>query len=129
VPRFPLFRDLSPYPGRVYAPHNANMTQTPETTEPPTAPAQSPSTDRSDRPSRVDHLWALVGITAGVVFTVAVIFFSGFYLGRATEGPYGMHRVSDGTCPMMGSGAGMSPGGSMGPGHAATPTPQSTPHP
>ncbi|MCV7310268.1 hypothetical protein [Mycobacterium paraffinicum] len=86
----------------------------------------------------MDHLWALVGIAAGVVFIVAVIFFSGFFLGRASDGTYGGHGVSNGgrdaTCPMMGSGGGMGPGmmgpgGSMAPGQGATPTPRPTPHP
>ncbi|BDE17342.1 hypothetical protein Mkiyose1665_49910 [Mycobacterium kiyosense] len=73
---------------------------------------------------------AVVGITAGVVFVVAVIFFSGLWLGRATHNPYGGR---DGSCPMMsGGGMGpgmMGPGGSMEPHQTATPTPQPTPHP
>nr|VTP04422.1 hypothetical protein BIN_B_05534 [Mycobacterium riyadhense] len=119
--------------------HHSNMAEAPESTEPPSATAQLPYSDRSDRPSRVDHLWALVGITAGVVFIVAVIFFSGFFMGRATDGPYGGHGISnverDGMCPMMGSGGGMAPGmmgpgGSMGPpGQTGPPTPHPTPHP
>ncbi|KAA1248285.1 hypothetical protein F0Q45_21440 [Mycobacterium simiae] len=105
--------------------------------EPP-AEEQPRHSDRSDRQGRLDQLWAVVGITAGVVFVVAVIFFSGFFLGRATDGPYGGQRISDGggggTCPMMGSGGGMGPGmtgpgGSMAPGQTASPTPQPTHHP
>ncbi|WP_054586079.1 hypothetical protein [Mycobacterium intracellulare] len=83
----------------------------------------------------MDQLSAVVGITAGVMFVVAVIFFSGFWLGRASDGGY---RISsggrDGACPMMQSGGGMGPGlmgpgGSMNPRQTATPTPQPTPHP
>ncbi len=105
------------------------MTQTPESTEPTTATGQ-PESDRSDRTSRVDQLLALVGITAGVVFVVAVIFFSGLWLGRATHSPYGGR---DGSCPMMSGGVMapgmMGPGGSMEPHQTATPTTQPTPHP
>lgn len=117
------------------------MTQTPESTEPPIATGQSRNLDRSDPPGRLGQLWAAVGIAAGVVFIVAVIFFSGFFLGRDTDGPYdsyGGYRASSGgrdaTCPMMGSGGGMGPG-MMGPGESmeprqmATPTPQPMPHP
>ncbi|MDP7736282.1 hypothetical protein [Mycobacterium paragordonae] len=113
------------------------MTHVPESAEPPTATEQSSHPVIADRHSRVDHLWAIVSITAGVVFIVAVIFFSGFFLGRTTSGPYGMHQNSGGgggsTCPMMGSGGGMGPGmmgpgGSMEPRQPVTPSP-STPHP
>ena len=80
---------------------------------------------------------AAVGITAGVVFVVAVIFFSGLWLGRASDSTYGGHGISsggrEGSCPMMsGGGMGpgmMGPGGSMSPGQTATPTPQPTAHP
>lgn len=78
-----------------------------------------------------------MAIAAGVVFIVAVLFFSGFFLGRVTHGPYGGHQVSGGgesTCPMMGSGGGVSPGmmgpgGSMQPGHTTMPSTQPAPHP
>ncbi len=78
-----------------------------------------------------------MAITAGVVFIVAVIFFSGFFLGRATHGPYGGYPVSGGgesTCPMMGSGGSMrpgmmSPGGAMEPRQTTAPSTQPTPHP
>ena len=66
---------------------------------------------------------AWVGIIAGVVFTVAVIFFSGFLLGRASDGHKGWQRghhgvhsgPGQGGCPMMRPGSMMSPG-DMGPG-------------
>jgi len=64
---------------------------------------------------------AWVGIVAGVVFVVAVVFFSGFLLGWSSGGgdgrcagemgPGGM----TGQCPMMGPG-GMGAGEMMGPG-------------
>lgn len=104
----------------------------------------------ADRHSRLTSVLLWVGITAGVVFIVAVLFFSGFVLGRYT----GWHRNFDddrtaavGACPMTGSGAqmpmnpgGMSPGG-MGPGgvgpgaantdphHPETPTTTGAPRP
>ncbi|MHA7648887.1 hypothetical protein ACX9NE_03785 [Mycobacterium sp. ML4] len=77
-----------------------------------------------------------MAIAAGVVFIVAVIFFSGFFLGRVTHGPYDGKHVSGGgesTC-RMGSGGGMGPG-MMGPGasreprQTTMPGPQPTPHP
>lgn len=76
---------------------------------------------RSDRPSRLGQAAAWVGIIAGVVFIVAVILFSGFFLGLSSGGPYSWHRGSnvgrDVSCPMMGSGGMMGPGGGMmGPG-------------
>ena len=73
--------------------------------------------DQRDR--RLQRALAWVGIVAGVVFTVAVIFFSGLAVGRASSGYHGWHRgyqsgqMSPGGCPMMGPG-GM--GGMMGPG-------------
>ncbi|ORA20494.1 hypothetical protein BST12_15125 [Mycobacterium angelicum] len=112
--------------------------ETPDSAATTPATGQPSQSDRSDRPGRLDQIWAVVGITAGVVFVVAVIFFSGFFLGRATDNPYGSLRVSDGgrdgVCPMMGSDGGMTPGrmgpgGPMTPGQTATPTPQPMPHP
>jgi hypothetical protein len=81
----------------------------------------------SDQRSRLTAVLLWVGIAAGVVFIVAVLFFSGFFLGRQTR----WHRGYDdnrtgpsGTCPMMGTGGQMpmgpggmmAPGGGMGPG-------------
>jgi hypothetical protein len=93
------------------------MTETPESTSQPTMAGQ-PRHD--DRPSRLTQVLAWVGIIAGIVFVVAVIFFSGFALGWSSGGHYGWHRGyyggqmgpggSTGTCPMMG------PGGQTGPG-------------
>ena len=59
-----------------------NMTETPESrAEPTTVTAQPRYDDRYDRPSRLGQVLAWVVIIAGVVFVVAVIFFSGFFLG------------------------------------------------
>ncbi|WP_096289492.1 hypothetical protein [Mycobacterium ahvazicum] len=78
-------------------------------------------TERSERPSRLGQSAAWVGIAAGVVFVVAVIFFSGVLLGRSSD-DFGWRRDGwpdragghYGTCPMMGTG-GMMPPGEMGP--------------
>ncbi|MDP7703293.1 MULTISPECIES: hypothetical protein [unclassified Mycobacterium] len=113
------------------------MTHVPESAEPTTGTEQLGHPRFADRHSRLDHAWTVVSITAGVVFIVAVIFFSGFFLGRSTSGPYGVHRGYGGetgsTCPMMGSGGGtgpgmMGPGGSMEPRQSTGPSP-SVPHP
>lgn len=81
-----------------------NMTERPESTIESSAVT---------RPSRLGQAVAWVAIVAGVVFVVAVIFFSGLFLGASSGGHYGWHRGYDGgrngTCPMMG------PGGMMGP--------------
>lgn len=129
---------LVPTPRGYSVAKSPGMTQTNESSEPPAATAQPSVDDRSGRPSRVDQIWSVVAIAAGVVFIVTVIFFWGFFLGRATDGPNGGQRASggagDSSCPMMGSGGGMrpgtmGPGGSMEPHQSATPTPQPTTHP
>ena len=89
-----------------------------------------------------------MGIVAGILFIVAVVFFSGFFAARATGG-YGWHRgyqnaqmgpggPMSGGCPMMQMQGGMGPGGmggmgagGMGPGGMAPggprpPTPPSS---
>ncbi|TPG35634.1 hypothetical protein [Mycolicibacterium hodleri] len=88
------------------------MTETAESTaEPTTVTGQRRVDDRHDRPGRLSHhVLAWVGITAGVLFIVVVIFFSGFFLGRSSGG----HRSYDGE--RDGSGQ-MGPGGMMGPGY------------
>lgn len=80
--------------------------------------------DREDRPTRLYWVLAWVGIIAGVLFIVAVIFFSGVFFGRASGGYHGWHRGYQGgqmgsnwstdDCPMMGP-AQTGPGGMMGP--------------
>lgn len=107
------------------------MTQTPESAEPTTDAEQRQYDDRSGRPGWLDQLLTWVGIIAGVVFIVSLIFFSGFFLGRATHGPYGGR---DGGCSMMDSGGrmgpgGMGPGGMMGPQQTPSTTTPHAPHP
>lgn len=92
--------------------------------------------------SRLGQVAAWVVIVAGVVFVVAVIFFSGLFLGWSSGSHYGWHRGyyggHTGTCPMMGPdgmmgpggmGGIMGPGGMMGPGGRMGPqqTPTITP--
>lgn len=95
-----------------------------------------PRTDVSvNRPNRLSQAAAVVGIVAGVLFIVAVIFFSGLMIGAGQGYHHGGYRgMSDdrptSSCPMMGPGGMMEPG-MMGPGHNApmTPTPGPTPRP
>lgn len=104
------------------------MTDTPESKIEPS----------STGPSRLGQVTAWVLIIAGVVFVVAVIFFSGLFLGWSSGAHHGWHRGYDGgregTWPMMGSGGMMGPGGMggmMGPGGMVGPGgpmgPQQTP--
>lgn len=60
-----------------------------ETAEQPTAPTPTSEAPRRGRPYRVYQALAWVGIVAGVVFIVAVVFFSGFVLGRHSSPGYG----------------------------------------
>lgn len=88
-------------------------------------PAETPEGGPA-RNSRVYQVLAWVGIVAGIVFIVAVIFFSGFLAARVADGN-GWHRgyqnsqmrpggPMGGGCPMMQmQGRGMGPGG-MSPG-------------
>ena len=86
-----------------------------------TPPAAEPTvaTDYTDRRQqhRLHRALAWVGIVAGVVFIVAVIFFTGFFLGRGSGGYHGWHRFPGGQgsgCPMMQNGGMMRPGGPGG---------------
>lgn len=135
------------------------MSETPEPVTQPVAattatqPEPAVATDsvvldnRDRKSSRVVQTAAWVGIVAGVVFTVAVIFFSGFILGKHSGGgrfdggpPRHHEMMFRGGPPMMmpmGPGPGMGPGGpgmsgpgpvgpgSAGPGNAgpSQPTP------
>ncbi len=58
------------------------------------APAQPAYVERAPEPrrSRLNAVAAWVGIVAGVVFIVAVIFFSGFILGAHAGGHNGKHH-------------------------------------
>jgi hypothetical protein len=78
-----------------HEPKTAPVAAQVQPTPPPPYPAAPAPVVRDDRnlerrPNRVSSVAAWVGIVAGVVFIVAVIFFSGFILGRATGG--GMHH-------------------------------------
>lgn len=66
-------------------------------TPPPAYPAAP--TEGRRRSSRVTTIAAWVGIVAGVVFIVAVVFFSGFVLGRNSGDGY--HRGGAGHGQMM----------------------------
>jgi hypothetical protein len=105
------------------------MTETPESTIEPTT---------MTRPSRLGQVAAWVVIIAGIVFVVAVIFFSGLVLGWSSGGHDGWHRGyyggRDGTCSMMAPGGmmgpgGMGPGGPMSPHQTPTTTAPTTPRP
>ena len=57
--------------------------------QPPPAPPTYNERDREPRRGRLTAVAAWVGIVAGVVFIVAVIFFSGFILGAHSGGHRG----------------------------------------
>ncbi|MDV3136700.1 hypothetical protein DQP55_17210 [Mycolicibacterium sp. GF69] len=109
------------------------MTETPESRNEPTAVATEKGRGElppgSDHPNRLTQSAAWVGIAAGVVFIVAVIFFSGFFVGKQYDGGHRDGREM--YCPrgmmerggMMGPGQTMGPGGMMGPGQQLSPTP------
>jgi hypothetical protein len=74
--------------------------------------AERPHGEESyERPNRLGQTAAWVGIVAGVVFVVAVIFFSGVLLARSSD-DFGWRRDGwsegaggkVGTCPMMAPG-------------------------
>ena len=76
-----------------------DMSETTSTPEPATAPVatttpppQTAYVEREPRRSRLNAVAAWVGIVAGVVFIVAVIFFSGFVLGAHSGGHRGSPR-------------------------------------
>ena len=124
-----------------------------ETPEHPTRPTSVATVD-DRRPSKLVVIALWVAIVAGVVFTVAVIFFSGFALGRHAGGggfhhkqfghghENGMifHRQGPPMGPMgpmgpgpwqgPGFGPGQGPGQQGAPGSTPTPpAPSTTPHP
>ncbi|PJE03248.1 MAG: hypothetical protein CK429_33470 [Mycobacterium sp.] len=114
------------------------MTGTPETPGDATAPAVDRGADAAswERPSRLGRAAAAVGIVAGVVLIVGVVFFSGFFLGSRLEHRSGPQVMR---CEMDRSGeeeGGMGPGGMgpKGPGQppsstSTAPTTPSTPRP
>ena len=72
------------------------MSETSTSSEPETGPVATPSSEQpvvreEPRRSRATIAAAWVGIVAGVVFIVAVIFFSGFILGAHSGGGYRGH--------------------------------------
>jgi len=106
------------------------MTETPRT-----ASESTTGTVGRERPSRLPQAAAAVGIIAGVIFIVGVIFFSGFFLGSKSEQHRGPQVMR---CEMGGSGGGMGgmmgPGGTgpmgpMGPGQSPSPTSTTPPAP
>jgi len=106
------------------------MAATPEPTIEPTTVTEQPRYDGPD--SRLGQVAAWVVIVAGVVFVVAVVFFSGLLLGWSSgrhhdwERGYGGGRGA--SCPMVGPGGVTWPGGMMGPGGMIVPrqTPTTT---
>jgi hypothetical protein len=82
------------------------MTETPESRTEPTATA-------TERPNMLSQIAVWVGLVAGVVFIVAVIFFSGLYIGSRGYFDRGDHGND---CGMYHHGQMMAPGGMMGPG-------------
>jgi hypothetical protein len=138
------------------------MTDTAEHPTTPTVTADPPPSSSVGRrgpddrgPSRVLQVLAWVGIVAGVVFIVAVVFFSGFLLGRHAGSPgyghfgshhgRGIHVFHRGGPPMgpmarwpgspmmpmmpMGPVSPMSPGSPSVPPPSTTTAPAPTPHP
>ncbi len=133
------------------------MTESPEPRTEPTAveTTRTAPPDRVYHHSRLNAVLAWVGIVAGIVFIVAVIFFSGFALGRHAGGghggwhhhhwqgagmshhggpPMGQWRFpggGPGGPGMMGPGGQTGPGNPYGPGGTQSPTtaPSATPHP
>ncbi|MGE2730118.1 hypothetical protein ACQI4F_11615 [Mycolicibacterium vaccae] len=89
-------------------------TVAPQAVAPPPPPVPPPYYTQQNRGSRVTQIAAWVGIVAGVLFIVALVFFSGVALGRSGDGPRGwfgddemsFHHGGRG-CPMMQGGPGM----------------------
>lgn len=111
-----------------------NMTETPSSSEPATTPVatsepvaaapvtppvtQQPVVQEPRRPSRLMQTAAWVGITAGIVFIVAVVFGAGFFLGAHSDGghPRGGGGFHDRPGMMMFHRGGPPPMGQLGPG-------------
>lgn len=82
------------------------MTESPSSSVGPTTADHAHFEERLTQPSRVVQFAAWIGIIAGTVLSVAVIFFSGFFLGWSTGSHYGWHRGHDAgmdhSCSMTG---------------------------
>lgn len=63
-----------------------------EPAEPQTTPVVTEPAPAPHRPNRLGQAAAWVGIVAGVVFIVAVVFFSGFILGKHSDGGHRGHH-------------------------------------
>ena len=75
---------------------------------------EAPESRTEPKANTLSRVAAWVGIVAAIVFIVAVIFFSGFYIGRQAGGWYhDGYRVHHHPGEMMGPGQ-MGPGGMMG---------------
>ncbi|MGE2736549.1 hypothetical protein [Mycolicibacterium vaccae] len=96
-----------------------------ETTPPPqqpepvttpiyTPPAPQPPVNVEQQPGRLNKVAAWVGIVAGIVFIVAVIFGAGVFVGKNVDDGPRHHR--GGPPPMNHHGQPMPPMGPMGPG-------------
>lgn len=131
------------------------MTESPESSAqtaganpPPRTTLGATSNEQRFRaPSRLNQAAAWVGIVAGVLFIVAVIFFTGLVIGRSTAGyddwQRGYHNGQMAPCKaqhggMMGRGGRMNPSemgpgqmrpGQTGPADHASPTPSPGPRP
>jgi hypothetical protein len=65
------------------------------TMDPPSPPPVTGEAPRRGGPNRVYKVLAWVGIVAGIVFVVAVVFFSGFFMGTHSgrgHGHFGGHQ-------------------------------------
>lgn len=75
------------------APQTPETPETPTDTFPPVQPATvEPAPAADHKPSKLNKVLAWVGIAAGSVFIVAVIFFSGYFMGLHAGHHHGMHK-------------------------------------
>ncbi|MDX1881853.1 hypothetical protein SBI63_00615 [Mycolicibacterium sp. 120270] len=127
-----------PYPACFGASEDSAMSDIRESAAERHAVTTPPYDDVRHRPNSI-LVW--VGIVAGVVFIVAVVFFAGFFIGRSSAGgwrggyqqPGMMWPSQSGPYGQWGPGM-MGPGGMMGPnyqwpGQQPTTTAPSTPRP